>query len=250
MSRPFFRLAAIFFALALPLSLSLSFVPKAHGESIEEVFQQAHKLYLEQDYTEALPLLREAAEGGHDMAQGILGEFYRDGKGVPQDYEQAVKWYQKAAEQGEPLSQNNLGIMYQEGKGVRQDSKQAAVWWRKAAEQGHLLAQSNLGALYAKGTGIEQDYKKAVKWMRKAAEHGSPEALNNLAIMYFNGYGIEKDVLTSYALLLIASKLGHDNAKKTESQLKEKLTEKQIDAGVKIAKAWVERIKGNKKQNP
>ena len=74
----------------------------------------------------------------------VLGEMYRDGKGVGKDHKQAVYWYTKAkdqykedAERGSASSQYKLGEMYEEGKGVTKDNKQAIYWYQKAADQGH-----------------------------------------------------------------------------------------------------------------
>jgi uncharacterized protein len=102
----------------------------------------------------ALITVCKAAEQGNALAQTILGDIYRYGKGVPQDYQQAVSWYRKAAKQGLAEAQFNLGNMYRYGKGVPPDYKEAVSWYRKAGEQGHAEAQFNLGIMYATGAGI------------------------------------------------------------------------------------------------
>ncbi len=217
MSRPFFRLLAVFvsalaFAFALPLSLS--FVPNAHGESIEEVFQQANKLLDEKNYTEAFALFHQAAEQGHAKAQSSLGVIYELGLDVPKNASLAAEWYHKAAEQGDAEAQNNLGSLYDYGKGVEQNYTQAALWYRKAVEQGVFL------------------------W-----------ALHRLAFLYTNGYGVKKDLLTAYALFSLATKKGDKIARVGRNGIAMKLTAGQITVAKKIANDWEQRIKNNKQKN-
>ena len=49
---------------------------------------------------EAVSWYRKAAEQGDAEAQFLLGECYRDGKGVPQDLTEAKRWFQTAANTG------------------------------------------------------------------------------------------------------------------------------------------------------
>jgi predicted aspartyl protease len=50
-----------------------------------------------QDYAQAAAWFHKAADQGFAAAQGILGEMYRDGLGVPQDYVCAHMWLNLAA---------------------------------------------------------------------------------------------------------------------------------------------------------
>ena len=158
-----------------------------------EKLNQALELYLQERYTEALPLFKQQAEQGSAIAQFSLGLMYGRGKGIPQDYNQAVTWFHKAADQGDIQAGNNLASMYSEGLGVTRDYNQAIAWYRKAAELGDALAQNNLGSMYSKGLGVEQDDKQAVFWFLKAAEQGYASAQFNLAQMYRNGLGVAQD---------------------------------------------------------
>jgi uncharacterized protein len=44
------------------------------------------------NYAQAVTWSRKAADQGDADAQGVLGEMYRDGRGVPQDYVRAHMW--------------------------------------------------------------------------------------------------------------------------------------------------------------
>jgi len=75
-------------------------------------YKKGYSAYEFQEYDTALSELRPLAEQGTANAQSVLGEMYRDGKGVTQDDKTAVKWYTLAAENGHPFAQKKLEWMY------------------------------------------------------------------------------------------------------------------------------------------
>jgi len=84
------------------------------------------------------------AQAGDTEAQFVLGDMYRNGRGVKQDFKEAVKWFRKASEQGYAEAQYDLGLMYYLGRGVERDFQESETWMRKAAEQGNADAQNFL----------------------------------------------------------------------------------------------------------
>ena len=84
------------------------------------------------------------AQAGDTEAQFVLGDMYRNGRGVKQDFKEAVKWFRKASEQGYAEAQYDLGLMYYFGRGVERDIQESKTWMRKAAEQGNADAQNFL----------------------------------------------------------------------------------------------------------
>ena len=202
--------------------------PTAPAITAAQLYQQGKTLYDAQKYTEALPLLKQAAEMGnadgqyllskmyrwgneiqvnlsesffwcnkaalqnHLEAQYSLGVKYERGTGVLQNYHEAGRWYRKAAEQNDPDGQNNLGYLYMTGL-LEVNYSEAMRLFRLAAEKNHSLAQLNLGYMYEKGYGVKQDYVEAIKWYTKSAEQGDDGGQRNLAIMYRYGYGVKKD---------------------------------------------------------
>ena len=168
--------------------------------------------YKRKDYTQAVPLLRKAAEQGNADAQYFLGFCYYNGQGVSQDYNQAVIWYRKAVERGKSLAQNNLGECYYNGEGVSKDYKQAVSLYKKAAEQGHAKAQNSLGNCYYNGEGVSKDYKQAVSWYRKATEQGHAEAQYNLGECYYYGDGVTQDYKQAVSLYKKAAEQGEVSA--------------------------------------
>ena len=140
------------------------------------------------DYAKAAEFFRKAADRGLPRAQRSLGEFYRDGRGVPKDLKEALKLFRKAADRGDALAQNNLGLMYGAGLGVKKNEKAAVKWFKKAAEGGDPSGQLNLGVMYANGRGVSRNPQEALRWYRAAADQGSPLAQFALGSIFERGF--------------------------------------------------------------
>jgi len=167
----------------LPILLTLAVLLGSTGVSWSADFQKGLDAHNKRDYATALREWTPFAEQGDAIAQFILGQMYRKGRGVPKDDKTALKWYIFAAEQGLAVAQFSLGLMYRLGRGVPEDDKTAAKWYRLAAEQGTARAQYNLGLMYLRGHGVPQNYKTAVKWWTRAAEQGNPRAQRGLEVL-------------------------------------------------------------------
>jgi len=124
------------------------------------------------DLGEAIRAYRKAADNGDADAQVLLGDAYRDGKGVQQNYTEAAAWYRKAAEAGNARGQCSLGLAYYSGHGVTWVYDQAVWWFRKAAKTGHSPSQFNLGLAYIYGQGVPQSYSLAYMWVSISASSG------------------------------------------------------------------------------
>lgn len=136
---------------------------------------------LKLDDTEALRLLRQAANRGFVGAEESMGIFCQIGFGIPPDKAQAVFWYTKAAQHGSMDAATNLALMYSMGDGIQKDAAKAAIWFRRAAEAGDATAQLNVASLYHRGEGVTQDDAQAVLWLTKAADQGLVPAMLELA---------------------------------------------------------------------
>ena len=164
----------------------------ADNRVAEDSFERAKKLLDANNYSDALPLLTDAAEAGNARAQCELGTVYLNGTGVAQNYGKALHWYEKAANQGDSLAQSTLGVMYIDGMGVSQSDSKAVEWFQKSADQGLAEAEYNLGAMYRAGRGVQQSDSKAVEWYQKAASQGDPDAECALGNMYKAGRGVQQ----------------------------------------------------------
>ena len=139
--------------------------------------------YRAQDFARARVLFEERAAKGDALAQLMLGDIYKNGRGVPKDEAKAYSWTRKAAEQGDARGQAALAALMQAGSGTPRDDAGAIAWLEKSAQQGYVLAQAALGSAYLSGQGVKKDEEKAVQWLRKAAAQGDDYANRTLRKM-------------------------------------------------------------------
>ena len=137
-------------------------------------------LYASKNYTQALPLLREAAQANNPDAQLLLAKSYDFGHGVPANMKEAVKWYTAAANGGNANAQDNLGTCYATGSGVPKNLVKAFSLYNQAAAQNDASALNNLGLCYLNGEGTEADPGMAAECFRRAAKLGNSNGQYNL----------------------------------------------------------------------
>ena len=163
---------------------------------------------IEQDYVEALRLLRLAAnqdgtEGGSvravALARSAIGNLYFSGQGVSADYAESVKWFQRAIDIAGEDAEDVVIV-------ATLNLEQATRFF---ARQGDRDAQATLGTWYANGEGVPQDYAAALTWLEPAAKQGSPLAQGELARLYLFGLGVEADANRALLLLLLAAEAGN-----------------------------------------
>lgn len=198
----------------------------AQGDAIAQ-FELGYIFVNNQDYINAFKWLNKSASQGYSKAQSMLGDMYRDGRGVKQDYNKAINLFNKAAAQGDSHTQFKLGEMLATDADIpSKKNEQAIYWYRKAAAQGHERAQYNLewiyetnrgnkeeaikyyqklalqgdaygeyslGWMYEKGYGVAQNFSQALTWYNKAAAKGNTFSEDKIGDMYMRGDGVVKD---------------------------------------------------------
>ncbi|MTJ81856.1 MAG: sel1 repeat family protein [Telmatospirillum sp.] len=162
---PFLQRRHFALAIAAFLCLLALAAPVAAGQLEDERDAESRS-----DWATALKLLRPLAEEGNAVAQGQLGLFYEEGRGVPVDYSEAAKWLRKSADQGNAISQTNLANLYGLGRGVPLDYAESLKWLRKSATQRFYGAFVNLGHVYRHGDGVQIDFVQAYMWYRLASD--------------------------------------------------------------------------------
>lgn len=100
----------------------------------EELLRQSLFLIAQNNYTEALPILEQAANLGNAEAMCTLGKLYAEGKGVDNNIQKSYEYYNLAAQKEHPQAQYQLGMCFLAGKGVSSDVQQAQQWIEKAAQ--------------------------------------------------------------------------------------------------------------------
>lgn len=141
---------------------------------MENVLNNALRLYERGDYLEASRAYRHAAESGSAQGQYMLGRMYADGKGVPQDPDEHRRWIRMAAESGHAAANFETGIMYLAGDGFEADPYEASYHFMRAAYSEHALSMYYLGFLYALGIGVDTDFNESLRWFRMALAYGIP----------------------------------------------------------------------------
>jgi len=111
--------------------------PPEPGENAGGDYTKAKALLMEEDdgknWTQAVDLLRRAAEAGHPAAQYQWGMFLIDAFCVEQDVEKGGEFLRKAAEAGNGKAMVELGVM-------EKDPAKLAATFKKAAEAGDATA--------------------------------------------------------------------------------------------------------------
>jgi len=206
------RLAAFLFCVFIHISCT--------AQSPDELNKQSKELLGKEDFTNAVPLLKKAAEGGNAEAQYNYGYCYQEGKGVTLDLKTANKWYMKAAKQGWIDAEFKLAYSYASGRGYEQDYKQAFYWAMQCALQNDPECMYNIATCYQQGLGTSQNTDSMLFWVIHIGSLPDIENLQqsanitaarlNLAIMYRDGDKIKKDLQKSYMWFLIYNESKRD----------------------------------------
>ena len=183
------------------LLLAMIISTTAFAQSAEKLYSEGKKLYDAEQYEQAFPKLKAAAEKGHKKAQYRVGLCYDKGRGVTEDDAKAVAWYQKAVDQGYAKAQYQLGKCYKNGEGIAKDEKKAVELFMLAAKQDNGDAQYQLAKCYLKGKGVAKDEAKAKAWLKKAVKNEK------------DGKAIRKDIEKDAAN-------GKDDAKQLKEMMK------------------------------
>ena len=171
-----------------------------------------------QNYVEAVKLFRQVAEDDDADAQSLLGDCYRDGKGVTKNYVAAVKWYRKAAEQNHTEAQYNLSVCYAKGEGVEKDEVVAYKWYILASAKYKPI--DSLKAFEAKRIHtineqqmtpeqIAEAQKLAHEFKPRAAADFDKESTDSIPIANASGFFITEDgyLISNYQVLKDAAQL-------------------------------------------
>ena len=105
------------------------------------------------------------------------------------DYEGAIQYYTKAAEFGEMMAHHNLSCLYHEGKVVEKDNTRKVYHLEEAAIGGHPSARYNLGV----HEGVNGREDRAYRHLIIAAKLGHDEALERVKKGFTGGFVSKED---------------------------------------------------------
>ncbi len=135
---------AVINSTPLGLDTDIDRKPEINLEQLVKNISTAIDELSRQNFEDAIPLFRSAANKGEPSAQYHLATLYYQGLGLDINYETAALWFRRAAAQGNADAQFSIGNMYLMGEGMPQSDSQARYWYQQAANKGHSSAQHNL----------------------------------------------------------------------------------------------------------
>ena len=155
-----------------------TFLEEGRGteKNIDEAIEYYQIAYSGRSLPASQNLGRLVVEGQLDDAEAPENSLIWVGDAAAAGMAEAVDWLVAKAEGGEPFAYQMLGELYREGKGVDADTAAAARYYKPAAEAGFPHAQLQLGLLLAAGDGVEQNLIEAHKWVNLAAANGLDQA--------------------------------------------------------------------------
>lgn len=168
----------------------------------------------------------QSARQGHAPGQLLLAGLYRSGEGTEVNESEAVDLLRAAADQGMAEARYQVGMAYLQGQGVTRDAAQAASYLQTAAEQNHVKAQLTLADLHRSQ---RPDDPRAREWLRRAASQNSPEAQYALGVSYSEGSAGAVDHLEAYVWLSRAVLNGYERARSYLEQVAPQLTPEQLE---------------------
>ena len=107
--------------------LAIAIGTSAFAQSAEKLYTAGKKLYDAEQYEQAFPKLKAAADYQ-------LGKCYKNGEGIAKDEKKAVELFMLAAKQDNGDAQYQLAKCYLKGKGVAKDEAKAKSWLKKAVK--------------------------------------------------------------------------------------------------------------------
>jgi TPR repeat protein len=125
-----------------------------------QAYDEGLALHGAEEYAKAFPVIKEAAELGHDAAMTVYGSMLLLGQGVKEDGEQAELWLKRAADAGYEDAISVLGMAYATGKaGCRRDVELGRKLLTRSAEAGDEQSRRML-EMMDKGEGIFHHHKR------------------------------------------------------------------------------------------
>jgi TPR repeat protein len=163
---------------------------KRKGDGYEQYFdndtllERGKKLDAEGKVSEAIRLLKIAADRGSADCQYFLGNIYTDAGYDGMDIAKGKFFYEQAMAQNHAQAWNNWAFLYATAHGVELDISKALKGYQQAVALGEAQAMSNLGNWYYEGAYVEQDYALALDYFKQAEKAGIPNDAQMAEIYY------------------------------------------------------------------
>ncbi|WP_338425081.1 caspase family protein [Sphingopyxis kveilinensis] len=123
------------------------------------------------------------ADGGHPLAQQLVGYMFSLGVGVKKDAARARAYLERSAAQGFPAGQQELGYLLLENDPSPADIQRAYELYVAASNAGFSKAKTHLAYQLTVGTFGPPDFTRSQALYAEAAEKGHPAAI--FALTFF-----------------------------------------------------------------
>lgn len=138
----------------------------------DQAYRQGDELNQQKRYSEALPLLQAACDGGYMAGCSDAGRLYHLALGAPQNDDLAIQLYQKSCGGGYMPGCNNLAQLYESGSGAPRDYNRAFQLYQRSCAGSEMTGCWHLGILYERGRGVAADKVHALALYRRACSGG------------------------------------------------------------------------------
>jgi len=186
----------------------------------QKQYEVALKVFKEEKYKEALPLLLKAAEQKHPDAAFLAAEIYDRGLGMWfSDSKKARELYFKAADFG------NAKAAFLVAEAIRRDSydgsaEQMLNYYLIAVKAKNARAAYQVSLFYKDGyKSIAADENQALTFLKQAADWGAPDAMFDLGMRYEKGIGIPANSKSALHWIDKAAAAGHEKARRYKENL-------------------------------
>ncbi len=160
--------------------------------------------YCIKNLNQAFKLFLLAATKGHQLAQQMIIEMYKNKQIVKQNHKEAFDYFLSIAKQGNLIAQQIIIEMYRNGQGIARNFKKSLAWGEittlhQKANNNDANSQYQLGLHYLSKEKQNDCYfitnpDKAFCYLLSAAMQGHTNAQQKVAQMYETGQGTTKDL--------------------------------------------------------
>lgn len=158
------------------------------------------------DYAKSRARAEDAIALGYVHSNTVIGDLYKNGRGVEKDATQALEFYRRAADGGSFEGLRLTAYAYLNGEGVEKDIGLGTVYLERAIAAGDRRGIRDLAWLYEGNEGVEQDLVKSYLLYRYGIERGMADAAYELALFaaYEEYEGFWHDPVQGYGYCLLA----------------------------------------------
>lgn len=166
--------------------------------------------------------LQQLADAGEAEAYIMLGDAYKDGKGVQQNRTEAVRLYEKAVENGILFGNECIGMLYYDDCNY----ERAFEYLTKDDGSKSPCSYYALGEMFRQGLYVTQNDKKACEYYAEIAEGDISyvemddyywRACYRLGVARHYGRGTERDLYSASELISTAKQLYEERDENSDS---------------------------------